>query len=881
MPSGSGLRLEEVAVSEFLAEREEQTDWLRRRVAELQHGRSGMVTVAGEPGTGRSALLRTVVAHAREAGLPAVLARCSFAEVDLRYGVVTQILSGLGDAGGPAPNRRLWAADPTSLIPVLCGEIAALARKRPLLIALDDAQWADEESKEWLAAMTPRLRHVPILLVQVGGQESASVVRVAPLTERGVRQVIVSRYPGPVDGAFVTAAAEVTGGNPAALSAVLDQFELPPAAPCIPDLRERAVQVSRDRLAGSLAHLPADALALLQAMAIGAGGLGLGLLTALAPPQTSSPEQALSVLVRAGLATDGEYPSPVSPLAAELALAGMSVGERQALVTRAVDLGHRAVLPEDRLARLLLNAPPVGSGWVVKLPGIDAGWVVNLLRRVARRRQAAGDHESAAALLGRGLREPVGGEQRQRLLIELATAEVGHSPAASDRRLQEVLVNSGPEVPVPVLVQAADLLIARGDAPATLRAVATACARQERARADVAALASIGWLAGDECTTEAVLPMRSFPNPSDRSVDPVVAGIAAWRLAARGRLMPRSRDLARAALELKGADQPFSPRILAARALRMADEVAEAVIGLDEVLADARRCGARAPAAMALLQRSRCEMQRGNLDLAVRDFEAARLELPFSSWHPHTAPFFLALEAYLHLAGEAVEEAVRVLAQHLPSGAEHGAAWAMLLFARAKVHLELADPAAALREIDECGRVLLAKGWSNPALLPWRSVAAAAHAALGNGEVARRLTKDAVERARVWGAPSALGVAHLGAAHVLRGAEAIVELESAVRILRDSVSRGSYTRARNLLEATKPPQGTVTPVEAALSAQEERIAALAATGRSNAAIAKVMSVSVRTVELRLTGIYRKLGITRRHELASRRNPIPAAQNVGA
>ncbi|GAA4233480.1 DNA-binding CsgD family transcriptional regulator [Streptosporangium album] len=864
------------AAPEVLAEREEQLDRLGGRLNELQHGRSGMVTVLGEPGTGRSALLRAVVARAKEAALPAVLARCSPAEADLRYGVVSQIASGLAGAGYPAFSRRLWAEGRQALIPVLCGELAALARKQPLLIALDDAQWADAESKAWLAAMASRLRYVPVLLVQVAGQESTSVVRVPPLSERGVRQVIVSRYAGPVDEAFVTAATEATGGSPAALSAILDQFELPPIARYVPVLRELAGRVRGDRMAASLACLPADALALLRVMAVGECGLGFGLLTALAPPSAISPEQALSVLVRLGLVTGGEYPHPVSPLVADLALAGMSVGERQTLARRAVELGHRAVIPEDRLARLLLNAPPVGAGWVVNLPGVDAGWVVNLLRRVAGRRRLDGDYEGAAALLGRALREPVGGEQRQRLIIELAMSEVGHSPAASDRRFQQVLLNSGPEVPVSVLVQAADLLNARGDAPATLRAVAAACARHEGGGTDVGPLAAIGWLADNDCMADAGLPVRSFPNPSDRSADPVVAGIAAWRLAARGRSRSRSRELARAALQFKGEDQPFGPRIHAARALHMADDVAEAVIGLDEVLADARRCGAPVPAALALLQRSRCEMQRGNLGQAVCDFEAAKAELSLNSWHPRVLPSFVALEACLHLAGRSVEEAAQVLARRLPAGAEQGAAWAMLLFARASVHLELADQEAALREIDECGRVLLAKGWTNPALLPWRSVAAAANSACGNGEAARRLAMDAVERARTWGAPSTLGSAHLSAARVLSGAEATGELESAVRVLKDSVSRDSYARARRLLEEA----GSTPPINATLTAQEERIAALAAAGRSNAAIASVLSVSLRTVELRLTGIYRKLAITGRHELASRLPPIPAARNVG-
>jgi DNA-binding CsgD family transcriptional regulator len=52
----------------------------------------------------------------------------------------------------------------------------------------------------------------------------------------------------------------------------------------------------------------------------------------------------------------------------------------------------------------------------------------------------------------------------------------------------------------------------------------------------------------------------------------------------------------------------------------------------------------------------------------------------------------------------------------------------------------------------------------------------------------------------------------------------------------------------------------------ALSAQEERVAALAATGATNADIARQLSVSVSTIETHLGHIYAKLGIHTRYQL---------------
>jgi DNA-binding NarL/FixJ family response regulator len=60
-----------------------------------------------------------------------------------------------------------------------------------------------------------------------------------------------------------------------------------------------------------------------------------------------------------------------------------------------------------------------------------------------------------------------------------------------------------------------------------------------------------------------------------------------------------------------------------------------------------------------------------------------------------------------------------------------------------------------------------------------------------------------------------------------------------------------------------------------LSHTEEHLAGLAASGWSNADIANSLSVTTRTVELRLTKIYRKLDITGRAGLRAvlERKPV--------
>jgi DNA-binding CsgD family transcriptional regulator len=66
-----------------------------------------------------------------------------------------------------------------------------------------------------------------------------------------------------------------------------------------------------------------------------------------------------------------------------------------------------------------------------------------------------------------------------------------------------------------------------------------------------------------------------------------------------------------------------------------------------------------------------------------------------------------------------------------------------------------------------------------------------------------------------------------------------------------------------------------------LTASERRVAEIAARDRSNKEIAQELFVTVKTVELHLSNVYRKLQIGSRRQLAAalaetRAEPVPAA-----
>ena len=87
---------------------------------------------------------------------------------------------------------------------------------------------------------------------------------------------------------------------------------------------------------------------------------------------------------------------------------------------------------------------------------------------------------------------------------------------------------------------------------------------------------------------------------------------------------------------------------------------------------------------------------------------------------------------------------------------------------------------------------------------------------------------------------------------------------------RQSSARGAAARAGLWLaqcEGARPPTMLATPEAADLTPREREIAHLAAAGSSSREIAERLVLSVRTVDNHLQNAYRKLGVTRRQDLA--------------
>lgn len=201
----------------------------------------------------------------------------------------------------------------------------------------------------------------------------------------------------------------------------------------------------------------------------------------------------------------------------------------------------------------------------------------------------------------------------------------------------------------------------------------------------------------------------------------------------------------------------------------------------------------------------------------------------------------------------------------------------------------------------------------NPAMVAWRTHAVVALHALDRDDEARAIAAEDVALSRAWGAPRALGRALRVQGRIIGGDAGLAVLGDAVAVLADSPAELEYAkaltdlgaalrRAGRSVEARKPLRqaleiaircGAVLVVATAraelagaggrlrrtaltgpesLSPSERRVADLAAAGATNRQVAQHLYITPKTVEVHLSAVYRKLGITTRTQLSAALRP---------
>lgn len=289
--------------------------------------------------------------------------------------------------------------------------------------------------------------------------------------------------------------------------------------------------------------------------------------------------------------------------------------ERAALYARAAHLAYQIVADDEDIARLLLEAPPIGEPWAVH--ALRGGYGAALRR---------GDFARAATYLHRALDEPQDPLERAHLGLDLAGAEAVSAPEAGDRRLMTLVQAPDEGEPWAQLrVRALDMGLARGDDAWGRRAAAHALATAHGSERDE--LIALYWYAAESAPETCDLPAPGFPTLPEHPLAPAQAGVRAWQLAARGRHRARVAELARRALDAGNA-APALPRLAAVRALWATDAATEAEDRLATVIAELRRRHSHPVLARALALSAELHLRGGRLDAADRAADAAERALP-------------------------------------------------------------------------------------------------------------------------------------------------------------------------------------------------------------------------------------------------------------
>jgi DNA-binding CsgD family transcriptional regulator len=884
----------------------------------FESSRGGGLLLSGEPGIGKTLLWELGTRKAREAGWRVLQHRSAQAEAGLAFAGLSDLLGGVFDDVADAlvpPRRRalevaLLLVEPGDAPPdsralglAMLDVIRELAAQQPVCLALDDVQWLDTSSAAVAAIAVRRLadERVAVLATrrtppgEAGGpapfDTRLTQLTVRPLDRPSIRRLVRTAVGRELPRATLAAIERASGGNP------FFAVELARSAEC--DEGERHIHVPenlRELLSGRLDRLPAATQdVLLDAAALARPTVGL-----VAPDEVRLAALDVAVLDRI-VSVHRDEVRFAHPLLASLSYDRAPPGRLRAVHARLADLVDD---PEERARHLAIAA---GEAHDRRL--------ASELDEASRHAAARGAAAAAAELTELALRHTPE-EDREEILVRRIAAGGLHLQAGDIDRaadLYEALLVELPAGRRRAEVLYADALTQRPDVLERIALCEEALALVSDD--DVLATELLGflainrWLGGE--VAEGLENARAALTRAERVGDPrlvatVIARVGWLELAhldTTPGLLERGVELERQV----GGQSRFqdSPLYTLASHHWMHDGLEIARSLLMELATTAERRGDEVTQGFGLAVLCSVERLAGRLELAVELHETALL-LAEQTAEPQLRLVASAFGARALLEAGRLDDAWQLSEQAMAltlavKDVTHGTIAESVL---GQIEFVRGNLEAAHRRLDGIPERLLRRGALLPYEAPWsesiealiglgqlqraeallseleaiapranrcaRAVAARARGLLalarGDDDGAVRALELALgeeggtyplERGRTL---IALGVTHRHARRVRAAREV---LSTAIDLLAEIGATAWRDKAAAELARLSGRRAHGDE----LTEAERRVAQLAAEGRHNKEIASTLFLSVGTVEMHLSRVYRKLGVRSRTELA--------------
>jgi len=348
-----------------------------------------VLLITGDPGTGKTRLLRECLDRLALEGAVVAVARPLESDQDAPWSTLCAVVrAGLLTAPGSAAvdpsalrvltriTEELPGTLPTDVAQVgaaLGSLLRAVADEQPVALGIHDAQYSDDASLDALGAAITHVGELPVVAVltatatwdqvppallriraELGRNLPGAEVRLEPFTDSETRQVVFAQSPWCAsDGERERLARRVffeTGGNPFLVSTLLrgladasslraEVLEWPPPGGTDQSPLPISVPVmARRATTARIAKLDEPTQAVLKAASIGPTAIDVDLVVALTGQSRTAVENALGALERARLVTfTGDRYAVAAPLIAQVVLSEWLLpGERRLLRERAI-----------------------------------------------------------------------------------------------------------------------------------------------------------------------------------------------------------------------------------------------------------------------------------------------------------------------------------------------------------------------------------------------------------------------------------------------------------------------------------------------------------------------------------------------------------------